>query len=276
MDSEELRKIAFSISSEVAGYLRDALDIKGAGDIIKRNAGGDVTRRIDLIAENLLIELIKREGICSLVVSEEIGRKKLCEEPEYIAIVDPLDGSMNYLSKIPFASVSIAFAPYNTPFYNGVLAGAISNIFIRETYSFNKEECFIDNTPLTNYNSTRYSAGNIVVYTGSPDIFRLLHSFMKKYIPWGRLRVLGSAALEICYTGLGRISLFINNTGKLRNVDIVAASKFAEKLGLKVVGIDGEEIDFRLDDIVWIKSIIVGPRDLVNNFIKLASIKGSG
>lgn len=274
VDARDLRRILVKIASETSGYLRDIIDEKDLADIIGKGASGDTTRRADKIAEETIIDLVRNEGLCTKIVSEEGGIKSLCREPEYLLIVDPLDGSMNYLSKIPYAAVSLAISRINKPFYRDVLAGAVANIFLRETYSFDQEHVYIDNVVLTKKDLSPPTSDIVIVYTKTPSLFSILKEFFKTYLPNGRLRVLGSASLELVYTGLNRISLFINDMGSLRNLDIVAAIGFAERLGKKIVDIHGNKLFFRIDSIERIKSIVAGCNDLVEKFIEFTKARG--
>lgn len=270
-----LRRIAFKIASQVAGYLRDLVYEEGLEEAIGRGAAGDITRKADKIAEEMIIDLIRAEGLCASIITEEGGSIRLCNKPEYSVIVDPLDGSMNYLSKIPYASVSIAISKYSSN-ASSLLVGAISNIFLRETYSFDDDGVYIDNT-LVNPSNIKPSPSNIVVvYTKNSWLLDTLKGFFRSIGLEARLRVLGSASLEIVYTGLGRILLFINDMGSLRNLDIVAAVAIARKLGKTVAGLNGEKIVLKTNSIHKISSIVVGDPSLAGMVIDYVRRRARG
>jgi len=71
-------------------------------EILKRRAT-DVTRRIDMVAEEALDAAIIEEGISARVISEELGERIVPanKEPEYTLIMDPIDGSANLSMGIP-------------------------------------------------------------------------------------------------------------------------------------------------------------------------------
>ena len=93
-------------------------------------AGGDVTRKIDLLAEDIFIKHLSCFG---KIDSEESG---LVGSGEYRIVLDPLDGSDNFLSQIPYYGSSLALE------LNGmVLVGVVCNfasgdIFIKTSSSF--------------------------------------------------------------------------------------------------------------------------------------------
>ncbi len=273
MDAKSLRKILVRIAGETAGYLRDIVDQQDLAEAIGKGAAGDTTHRADKIAEETIIDLVRREDLPAKIVTEEGGIINVTTNPEYLLIIDPLDGSMNYLSKIPYAAVSLAISRIDNAVNTGILAGAIANIFLKEIYSFDDEHAYIDNTPILPDNLKPSVSNIVIVYTKTPSFFNLMKDFFTTHLPQGRLRVLGSASLELAYTGLSRILLFINNMGSLRNLDIVAAIKFAEKLGKKITDIHGNPISFRVDEIVRIDSVVAGEKHLVDKLISFIKAK---
>lgn len=274
MEEKSLRKILAKIAGEIAGYLRDIIEEKDLAEVVGEGAGGDKTRKVDKLAEDMIVELVRSENLPARIVTEERGIIDIVDKPRYLLIVDPLDGSINYLAKIPYAAVSVAITYIDKPYSNYVIAGAVANIFLNEIYSFDETHAYIDNV-LVNQNELGDPVGKvIVVYTRNPEILYILKDFSRKYIGVDRIRVLGSASLEIVYTGLNRILMFINDMGSLRNIDIIAGLKFVEKLGKKVVDIHGKPLSFRLDKITKIDSIVVGNSFLIDKFIELVKDKG--
>jgi len=262
-DSNTLRKILVEIAGEVAGYMRDIAGTEGLDEILHVGASGDQTRRADRVAEDIAIELIKHEKIPAKIVTEESGIIKITDKPEYVIVMDPLDGSMNYVSLIPFAAVSIAIAPMDSPYFSRLIAGAIANIFLGEIYSFSSDKIWVDNIY---YQGSGKSMGSIIVYTNNPKFFKILDRFIHD-IPGYRLRILGSASLELAYVGLDRVSMFYNDTGKLRNVDIAAAAGFVVRAGYTVVDINGSNIEFRVDGLYRVNSLIAGKGELIEKFL---------
>ncbi len=256
-DARNLEQIAFTIAGEAAGYLRDLYGIEDLSRVVGRGASGDTTRKIDAMVEEYTIDLLRTTGLRLYIVSEEAGIVKLSSKPEYIVLMDPLDGSLNYTLGIPAVAVSIVF--YN-PDRNDLfkpLAGAVANVFLREIYSFDDEYVYVNHVRVEKYYSR--NSGINVVYTGNADTFRKVYLFMKKKFGGDvRLRVLGSAALESVYAALGRIDLFLHNTGRLRNLDVAGGIGIALRLRTPVMSLYGEELRYKADRIEYIKSLIIG------------------
>ncbi|WP_243680250.1 inositol monophosphatase family protein [Vulcanisaeta souniana] len=84
---------------------------------MKRGGSTDVSRRIDLEVEDIIIKGVEKEGLNAIISTEERGVVKIGDgEPRYIFVVDPLDGSLNFVLGIPFYSISIAVGRYSNGF----------------------------------------------------------------------------------------------------------------------------------------------------------------
>ncbi|WP_054852973.1 inositol monophosphatase family protein [Vulcanisaeta distributa] len=83
---------------------------------IMKRGSTDVSRRIDLEVEDMIIKDIEKEGLRAVISTEERGVVKVGDgDPEYAFVVDPLDGSLNFVLGIPFYSISIAAGKYGNP-----------------------------------------------------------------------------------------------------------------------------------------------------------------
>ena len=104
MDIEFFRKIGKRLFKEINSR-KPYLDKTSLG----RGASGDITFPVDKLAEDIIIDEIEKEGFNTTIITEERGIK-IVEGSNLIFIIDPIDGSRNAVSGIPFFSTSIAFA----------------------------------------------------------------------------------------------------------------------------------------------------------------------
>ena len=80
--------------------------------------GGDNSLKIDLVAENIFIKYLEKFGN---IYSEECGF--LDTQKEFTIIIDPLDGSNNFYSNLPYYGTSVALQK------NGItIAGFVTNL----------------------------------------------------------------------------------------------------------------------------------------------------
>ena len=260
--AKDLERIAYRVAGETAGYLRDLYGIEELSEVIGRGASGDTTRRIDREVEDFAIDLLVNSGLDLLIVSEERGIVKASSSPRYIVLMDPLDGSLNYTLGIPAVAVSIVFYSVDEPYLCNAISGAVANVFLREVISFDDRNVYIDRVRVPGYKPSK--SGIAVIYTNDPEAFRIIHGFMHEAYTWStRLRVLGSAALESVYAGLGRIDLFFHNTGRLRNLDVAGGIAVARRLGAVATGLRGSLEGYRADRIEFLNSLIIGDKKVL-------------
>ena len=97
-EPRDLRVIAVKIAGETAGLLRDL----ACSDTTLSNIIKGETAKIDVIAEDYIISALREELGDLMIVTEEKG---VLGGGSLTAIVDPLDGSKNYLNCIWWSSV---------------------------------------------------------------------------------------------------------------------------------------------------------------------------
>ena len=89
----------------------------GNRDIVGRAADGDVHFRIDEVAEEAMekaLDKLEREGLKFAYLSEKEGEVILMSKnPEYLFLIDPIDGSRPAKSGFPQWCVNLAVAPYS-------------------------------------------------------------------------------------------------------------------------------------------------------------------
>jgi len=175
-------------------------------DILSQE-GRDIKLQADQDAEALILGILAESG--HAVLAEESGEHGDLE-PEALAwVVDPLDGTFNYSRQIPFCAVSIALCRGNAP-----LLGVI--------YDFNKDELFsgivgrgatLNGQPISvSSNTERRQA---VLVTGVPARAEFTPEVLTQYVyrlaAFKKVRLLGSAAVMLCYVACGRADAYLEN-----------------------------------------------------------------
>jgi len=249
-ETEDLRQIAVRVAGEAAGLLRDeaCTNISRLSRVIR----GETTQ-VDLEVEDYIIDLLRRELGQVRIVTEEQG---VVGEGPVTAVVDPLDGSKNYLNCIPWASVSIALLESGGTLRD-VKAGAVAPIFYGDVISFGRGRgCFLGAARLEKpSNPSRF----IYVYIEHPEAAHRLAEVIGGLGRGYKIRSLGSAALEIAYTGIGRGTLFLDLRSKLRNVDIAAAMGITLECGGEVLGANGEPLNIGTGQVEKAGTVIAVP-----------------
>ncbi len=258
IDVKELRRIAERIGGQTAGLLRD-LSGEKLDEIVAKQKLGDTTRRIDIIAEDYVLDMIRNTGIPSLVVTEERGTVLIGDKPELIYVIDPLDGSTNYIIGVPWSAVSIAVAFFKSnASLSDIVAGAVAPITPGfHVYSFARGEGVFYGGSRITVDERNFVGRNVLLgYFESHEGARVFKVFMEQ-TENVKVRSLGCASLEIVYTAIGRAELFMDIRGWLRNVDVAAALGLARELNAYIGDSKGLDINSTIMEVVMVGDVIV-------------------
>jgi myo-inositol-1(or 4)-monophosphatase len=224
---------------EIARTVTDAIaDLKGTpagGETVAMGADLTPTKRIDKVAEDCVVEYLTDTPLCSLLISEELGKREFPGE-EGTIFLDPIDGTYNAVADIPFYAISIAYATGGE-----IRQGYVRNLASGETFTAVQgmfARC--DGKPIRVSPVSQLETSAMSVYGRKFDPSRVMQLGMKIR----RWRLLGASALELCYIGSGRIDGFIDLRGTLRVTDAAAGMLVCREAGGKVTDIDGSPIQF--------------------------------
>jgi myo-inositol-1(or 4)-monophosphatase len=105
------------------------------------NPFGDRTLLLDQRAEDIIVRVLRESGMQFDIMTEERGVIKAEGGPEFLAIVDPIDGSANLEREIPLCSIGISAIPFSdTMTTDDVTLSIIDSIFTDETYVATKSQ----------------------------------------------------------------------------------------------------------------------------------------
>jgi myo-inositol-1(or 4)-monophosphatase len=179
---------------------RAALDI----EVLKigRKGPNDFVTEVDRAAEQAIIDILLEAYPGHAILAEESGRERGAQDSEFLWIIDPLDGTTNFLHGFPVYAVSIALA------FRGVVQQAVVYDPTRNDLFFASRGrgAFLNDRRLRVSKRTRLA--DALVGTGFP--FRKGDNF-KRYVKMfeevmqscAGLRRPGAAALDLCYVAAG-------------------------------------------------------------------------
>jgi myo-inositol-1(or 4)-monophosphatase len=222
---------------------------RGAGDIINRasldldllkvNTKGpnDFVSEVDQAAEQKIIETLLAAYPGHGILAEESGRAHGAKDSDYVWIIDPLDGTTNFLHGFPVYSVSIALA------FRGQIQQAVVYDPTRNDlfYASKGRGAFLNDKRLRVSKRTRLA--DSLIGTGFPfrkgDNFKRYMSMFEEIMQnCAGLRRPGSAALDLCYVAAGYYDGFFE-TG-LNPWDIAAGSLLITEAGGLIGNFTGE------------------------------------
>ena len=205
---------------------RAALDI----EVLHVTAKGpnDFVSEVDRAAEQAIIEILLEAYPGHGILAEESGRAHGAKDSEYVWIIDPLDGTTNFLHGFPVYAVSIALA-YRGQVQQGVVYDPARNDLF---FASRGRGAFMNDRRLRVSKRTRIA--DALIGTGFPfrkgDNFkRYVKMFEEVMTHCAGLRRPGAASLDLCYVAAGWYDGFFE-TG-LSPWDIAAGSLMITEAG---------------------------------------------
>lgn len=202
---------------------------------LSRGAGGDISRRIDLVAEKTVMEILKKRKVDATIIGEECGR---IEGKNGYVIMDAIDGTTNASRRIPFYCCSLAYA---TDFKLSVVThAAIIDLSTGDLYYASKGKgAFCNGKRIRVKEPSDDVVIGMNVSAIGDDVIKRLAPVMRKA---NHVRLFGAVALELCYLARGWLDASIDLRGKIRPTDIAAAYLIVKEAGGKIYS-DGKELD---------------------------------
>ena len=235
MHLEEITAKVIEVAKQAGAFIRQERKTFAA-EKIEYKGLNDLVSYVDKTAEEIIVK-----GLESIIpeagfITEEQTTTKLGER--YNWIIDPLDGTTNFIHGLPVFSVSIALKEYAE-----LVAGVV--------YEVNLDECFYawKGAPAyLNGQEIKVSAaptiGDSLLATGFPyydfnkqqQYIALFTHLMKSC---HGLRRLGSAAVDLAYTACGRFDAYYEYN--LNPWDVAAGIVIVRQAGGHVVNYSGGE-----------------------------------
>ena len=232
MNVLNLRAIGKKLIEEVSA-IRHSADIKNS---LGYGAGGDKTFQIDRKAEEIIIAGLRALKEPFTVISEEIGVVDINGSGRKV-VIDPIDGSKNAISGIPFYCASIAVADGDT--IGDVNLSYIINLINGDEFWAGKGAgAFFNGKQIYAQKDNKFY---LIAYEAqSPDkdiplIVNLLSSADKT-------RCLGATALDLAYLANGSISIFVSPSPS-RSFDFAGGWLLVEESGGIITNTEGGNIN---------------------------------
>jgi myo-inositol-1(or 4)-monophosphatase len=260
MMSDILTEASKNVYSEIKNLLGT---IDGASKI-SRGAGGDISRKIDIVAEKTVLNTIKSNNIFPTVIGEECGIVNLNKSSsssssnnnnEGFLIMDAVDGTTNAIRGLPFSCCSLAFA--NEFKLRSVIDAVVLDLFTGDIYSASKEKgSFYNNKKIhvknEDFNSIEsledLKSFDVLIGTNISGITsNILNQISKVLLFSTHIRHFGANALELCYFARGFMDAYIDIREKIRPTDMAAGYLIAKEAGGELYSSDGQELDSDLD-----------------------------
>jgi myo-inositol-1(or 4)-monophosphatase len=197
----------------------------------------DFVTEVDRTAERVIADILLAAEPCGRIVGEELSPNVVTDG--LVWVVDPLDGTTNFLHDFPSYAVSIAAA------VDGVLeAGVVFHVTRSEAYTACRGHgAWLGERRLKV--STIQDPGFALIGTGFPfkeesRLKEYLRQFRRVAAAASGIRRLGSAALDLADVAAGRFDAFWEQ--HLSAWDIAAGSLLIREAGGAVTDFSGRDI----------------------------------
>ena len=245
---------------------------RSAGDLINRasmdldllkvntKSPNDFVTEVDHAAEAKIIEILLGAYPGHGILAEESGRAHGARDSDYIWIIDPLDGTTNFIHGFPVYAVSIALA------FRGQIQQAVVYDPTRNDlfYASKGRGAFLNDKRLRV--SKRIRLAECLISTGFPfrkgDNFKRYLQMLELVMPLcAGLRRPGAAALDLCYVAAGFCDGFFE-TG-LSPWDAAAGSLMITEAGGLIGNFTGEA------DFLYQREVVAGNPKIYGQLVPL-------
>ncbi len=224
---DELLSLARTVAVEAADLVR-ARRREGVEVAATKSSSVDIVTEADRASERLIYGRLLEARPGDGFLGEEGASAESASGVTWV--VDPIDGTVNFLYGIPYYSVSIAATVAEQP-----VAGVVVNVESGECFTATRGGgAFCDGRPLVVRD--RVPLGQRLVVTGFNyvlDVRRAQSAAMARLLPEVRdVRRLGSAALDLCGIAAGRADAYVEEG--LNAWDMAAGGLVATEAGARL------------------------------------------
>jgi myo-inositol-1(or 4)-monophosphatase len=223
------------------------------GEIEQKKNAYDLVTEVDRLSEEQLTLAIHNDYPGHWILSEEdTGQANAYEafkakQSGYGWIIDPIDGTTNFINRIPHYAISIGIVKDGQP-----IIGVVYNPMTNELYTARKSfGAYLNGTPLRV--GTESKLTDAVLGTGFQALDWKAGSRLNRQIDQlsgksRNVRILGSASLDLCWTASGRLTGFWHEG--LSPWDAAAGILILEEAGGCVTDRDGNPYSLYNDSLI--------------------------
>ncbi len=171
----------------------------------KEKSLNNLVSEVDITAEHMLVEMLSKVLPEAGFITEE--NSTLQQKKEFTWVIDPLDGTTNFLHGLPFYSISVGLLHHDEP-----VLGIVHDVARNEQfYGYKNGGAFVDGKQL-NITSSKQLIESLIVmgfFYNETDVLEQFLNIIRRLVNECRgFRRLGSAALDLAYVAAGRCDGF--------------------------------------------------------------------
>lgn len=225
-------------------YYEKSSNVHHKGDI-------DMVTETDLELESFITKTITEKFPNDIIISEETHFEMKTGKRRWI--IDPLDGTTNFVHRLPLVNISIALE-----IDGEIKFGAVYNPILNELFYAEKDNgAFLNDEKISVSQNSEIK--NCLVATGFPyDRWKKGDYYIKEFLAFTKttqgVRRMGAAAIDLCYVACGRLDGFFER--QLKPWDMAAGSLMVLEAGGSITRFDGGEWNCADETIIASNGII--------------------
>ena len=233
-----------------------AREAGGTRAFVEKGAAGPVTRA-DLEANEAIRERLRASFPADPILSEETRDSAARVGAERVWVVDPLDGTKEFIEGVPQFAVSIALVLRGEP-----VVGVVEDPSAKQTFwGAQGEGAFLAERPLRVRRAARL-ADAIALVSRSEE----RRGELAAWAGWFReLRPVGSVALKLAWVAAGLADLWVSAAPK-SEWDVCAGDLLVREAGGQLICIAGGPRVYNQRDVLLEPPMVAGPPALVKEF----------
>jgi myo-inositol-1(or 4)-monophosphatase len=218
------------LAADTAVAVGDAIGVSDTEIVTRKRGRANFATAADHAAELEIIRRLSANDARVPILAEESAKKGL-ENAERLWVVDPLDGTLNFSRGLPFYCVLIGYVEGGRTCAAAIHAPRTGETFVASDGAGATR----NGHPVRVSRVTSLTDAFAVASLGFGETKKKDSRFAKLNATCARLRVIGSAGLEISYVAMGRFDLFVHQA--LSPWDVAAPALLAREAGAAVLSL---------------------------------------
>ena len=213
-----------------------------------RKSPKDFVSNVDLECQNLSYELLRKDFQYEILSEEKKTQDEI--ETELFWIIDPVDGTHNYISGLPNFGVSIALATKKE-----FVLGVIYLPYFDEMYHAVKNQGAFMNDEKIQVSKNNDLEKSMITFDNQFYLNKKSFEVYKKIVDnCFTTRILGSAVYDFCLIASGKVDARVWNNTKV--FDFAAGLTILNEAGGKVTDFGGNQVNLDTHDILGSNSFV--------------------
>lgn len=245
-----IKQVGEYLLTEFKTFNKKSIEVKSTNQLVSY---------VDITAEKMLVE-----GLAQLIpdagfITEENTITKTSNH--YNWIIDPLDGTTNFMHGIPVFSVSVALTKENKTIF-----GVVYDVCNDAMYYADEKSAFCNGEKIQVSDNKHLNKSLLATgfpyydFDGMEDYMNVLKEFMQHT---HGLRRLGSAAIDLAYVACGKYEGFFEYG--LHPWDVAAGAHIVERAGGKVTDFTGGK------DYIFGKTLVATNEPIYEHFFEIVN-----